>query len=247
MEWKIIHLPIINSTNDYAKQISSVHTSPTFIYADYQTNGKGQQNNVWYSKPNENLLCSILLPIYIPIYQNNYISRWIALTIVELLKKLNIPHSSIKIKWPNDIIVQTNSSFKKISGILIENTIEQNHIKQSIIGIGININQTNFYHLNKIATSIKLITQQTYRISEIIHLFIQIINEFLPLIELQQYNAINQKYLNYLYGWQHNFLFRYQNQIYSGKIIQIHDDGKISVQTPSFTHIYTHKQIQFII
>ncbi len=144
MNWNIIHLTETISTNDYIKEHTNTLKPPLLIHADYQTKGRGQQNTTWYSEPNQNLLCSILLDTYLPIQENNYISRWISIIIVQLLKKLSIPDSVIKIKWPNDIIINTSKNgYKKVAGILIENNIEKNFITKTIIGIGLNVNQVD--------------------------------------------------------------------------------------------------------
>lgn len=247
MNWNIIHLPETDSTNEYAKTHLNNIPLPAFIYADYQTKGKGQQNNTWYSEPNKNLLCSIALPIHISAEKNNYISQWISVILVELLIKAKIPPHLIKIKWPNDIIIQTNDGYKKIAGILIENIIEKTHLTHSIIGVGLNINQTGFLQLHKTATSIQLITHQNYEIDNLINTFVQIINEFLPLITLQQFQIIHQLYLQHLYGWQTEFLFKDKNQILKGKITHLSDDGKITVSVDNNARTYSNKQIQFIL
>ena len=67
------------------------------------------------------------------------------------------------IKWPNDIIVNE----KKICGILIENIISNNIIKKSVIGFGININQTKFKKYNIPATSLKILNQKSYKIKKL--------------------------------------------------------------------------------
>ncbi len=245
MNWKIIHLQEIESTNEYAKSISP-NQLPAFIYADYQTKGKGQQNNTWYSEQGKNLLCSIVLPINLPVQYNNYISRWTSVLLVQLLLKFSVPKDKIKIKWPNDIIVKENDNYKKIAGILIENTIEHQYINQSIIGIGLNINQTNFPQFKKTATSLQLLTHQEYTIPSIVQSLISITEKYLPMMEYQKYDAINQEYIPYLYGWQSDFLFRLNNQIYKGKIIQLNDNGSISIQTPEFTRTFQNKEIEFL-
>lgn len=248
MNWNIIHLSETTSTNDYLKQYINTTTSFTLVYADYQTKGRGQQNTAWHSEPNKNLLCSILIAPYLPVHKNNYISRWISTVIVKTLNNLSIPLSSIKIKWPNDIIIQTSpNNYKKIAGILIENTIENNLITKTIIGIGININQTEFQQLNKTATSVKLITNQTLNIKQVINTLIENINQYYPLLSYQKKSVINQEYIQYLYGWQTEFLFKQNNQILKGKIIDILDDGKIVVNINHQNKTYTNKEIEFLL
>ncbi|GIV27803.1 MAG: biotin--[acetyl-CoA-carboxylase] ligase [Bacteroidia bacterium] len=247
MKFEKKHLTQIDSTNNYAKQNLEKVNIPTIIYADFQTNGRGQQNNVWYSEPSKNLLCSIVLPLYLPIQYNNYISRWTAIVLVEFLKNY-IDEPLIKIKWPNDLIIYTNKEYKKIAGILIENNIEHKLITKTIIGIGLNVNQTEFGIFNKIATSIALITAQTYPISLLINSLENIISNLFPLLTLQQFENINRYYINHLYGWQHEFFYKEKDTLLKGKIIGLSDDGKITIKTTNHQiHNYENKQIQFIL
>ena len=65
-------------------------------------------------------------------------SATVSLAIIKVLKKFNVP--GLKVKWPNDIM----SARYKISGILIENILKNNEIAASVIGVGLNVNQTDF-------------------------------------------------------------------------------------------------------
>lgn len=245
----ILHFSEIESTNNYAQSHLKELFLPAFIYADYQSKGKGQQNNVWYSEPKKNLLSTVVLPVYLPIQKQYYLSQWISLIIIKVLVQLGISKHLIKIKWPNDILIETNDGYKKISGILIENNIDNHIILTSIIGIGININQTNFQQLQKIATSIALITHKNYSIEYVIELLLKSIREYYNIIQLQKFNLISEQYIQYLLGWQTEFLFKEQNNILKGKITQILEDGRIKVKLSDKNNekIYTNKQIQFLL
>jgi len=245
----ILHFTEIESTNNYAQSHLKELSLPTFIYADYQSKGKGQQNNVWHSEPQKNLLSTIVLPVYLPIQKQYHLSQWISLIIIKVLVQLGISQDLIKIKWPNDILVKTNDGYKKISGILIENNIDNQIITTSIIGIGLNINQTNFQQLQKTATSVALLTQKNFSIESVIELLLKSISEYYDIIQLQKFNAISEQYTQYLLGWQTDFLFKEQNNIFKGKIIHLFEDGKIKVKLSdeNTEKIYINKQIQFLL
>src|SRR5690606_31644424 len=121
--------------------------------------------------------------------------------------------------------------------------IEKNNITKSILGIGLNINQTDFQQLNKTATSLALITNQNYHIHNITEKLMYHINKYYPLIELQQFSAINQKYLEYLYGWQNDFIFKYQQEILKGQIIALNEDGTILLKCNNQTYRFANKEI----
>jgi BirA family biotin operon repressor/biotin-[acetyl-CoA-carboxylase] ligase len=78
-----------------------------------------------------------------------------SVSIIQALETFNIPELSIK--WPNDIM----SYNKKIGGILIENSIKSDGNINSIVGLGLNVNQTNFEYLPK-ASALAVICNTTF-------------------------------------------------------------------------------------
>jgi BirA family biotin operon repressor/biotin-[acetyl-CoA-carboxylase] ligase len=148
----IIKLDAIDSTNDYLKALANDKPLDNFttVVAQNQTKGRGQLGTQWQSEPDKNLTMSILfkevLTDKVDIF---YINAAVAITLIRVLESLNIP--KVTVKWPNDIMADA----KKVGGILIENSIKSDGTIRSIIGIGLNVNQTDFSNLPK-ATSIAL-------------------------------------------------------------------------------------------
>lgn len=137
----IIKLDAIDSTNEYLKQLISnkLHQNYTVVTANFQTNGKGQMGSTWSSEAGKNLTMSILVQDVLNNSQDMfYFNMAVALSVQEVLKSYDVSNTSIK--WPNDIMSGKN----KLGGILIENLIKQDGTISSIIGIGLNVNQTNF-------------------------------------------------------------------------------------------------------
>ncbi len=147
----IIKLNAIDSTNNYLKKIivDEGISDYTVVTAKFQTEGKGQLGTKWDSEDSKNLICSVYKKdINIKAQDQFVISALVSLALIKTLRKANL--SNLHIKWPNDIM----SDNKKICGILIENIVKENYIKDSVIGIGLNVNQTIFNNLPN-ATSIK--------------------------------------------------------------------------------------------
>jgi BirA family transcriptional regulator, biotin operon repressor / biotin---[acetyl-CoA-carboxylase] ligase len=170
---KLIKLDAIDSTNDFLKGLSNSQTLENFtvVTAESQTNGKGQMGAKWVSESGKNLIVSVLIK---DVLKDNleifYLNFAIALAICDGLEHFEIP--KITIKWPNDIM----SDDKKIGGILIENSIKSDSSIVSIVGFGININQTNFDYLPK-ASSLKIILSQEFDKLEILdHIYTSILN-----------------------------------------------------------------------
>ena len=149
MDWKIIHIDETDSTNRWLQQHeegsfgvnADLHKKnrPLCVLADYQTAGKGCGTNSWESERGKNLTFSLLIhPTEVPASRQFVISEWVSVALCETLE--HYIYNKVEIKWPNDIYVGD----RKIAGILIENTLKGNHIKDSIIGIGLNVNQQEF-------------------------------------------------------------------------------------------------------
>ncbi|MBA4277168.1 biotin--[acetyl-CoA-carboxylase] ligase [Flavobacterium sp.] len=161
---KLIKLDAIDSTNEFLKGLSNDQLVENFtvITTEIQTKGKGQMGAKWVSEPGKNLIMSVLVKDFLldgnSIFDINIV---VSVSIIQTLETLNIP--GLSIKWPNDIM----SYNKKIGGILIENSIKSNGTINSIIGFGLNVNQTNFEHLPK-ASALALICNTTFDKEEIL-------------------------------------------------------------------------------
>lgn len=137
MEWKIIHIDETDSTNRWLRDNGG--DADMVVVADYQTAGKGQGTNSWESERGKNLLFSVLYhPQEILANRQFQISMAISLAIADALEE---QIGDVSIKWPNDIYW----SNAKIGGILIENRLMGQTIRDSIIGVGINVNQRQFH------------------------------------------------------------------------------------------------------
>lgn len=138
---KIITLDSTPSTNTWLRKHPDTPHA-TFVAARDQTAGRGQRGNTWESEPGMNLTFSVIFcPKMIKPDRQFAISRAVSLAIVDILRN-HLPHpESISVKWPNDIY----AGERKICGILIENSISCEHIIRSIAGIGLNVNQKQFF------------------------------------------------------------------------------------------------------
>lgn len=139
----IIWLESIDSTNEEARRRFHELDNLSVLSAYQQTAGRGQRGNTWTSEPGDNLTFSIVLKYAsgaltpIRAVDQSAISEITALSVVDLLSSHGI---GAEIKWPNDIYVAD----RKICGILIEHSVRDACLSSSIIGIGLNVNQTEF-------------------------------------------------------------------------------------------------------
>ena len=129
-----------------------------FLRTDFQTAGRGQTGNGWESEEGKNLLCSILLPPRQNLFELNVIT---SVAVHRMISKLGI--SELTIKWPNDIYWRD----KKVAGILIENAIIGNEVKYSIAGIGLNVNQIEWFSNAPNPVSLKQIYGIDFDVEEV--------------------------------------------------------------------------------
>ena len=206
--------------------------------ADVQTQGKGQRGNIWLSESGKNLLSSFVFKPDNLSVENQIAITWAtSLSLLETLRKFNI---EALIKWPNDIFV----GGKKIAGILIENQLQGTRISCSIIGIGLNLNQTFFDDLN--ATSVLLETKQIVEPRTFLNILAHEMNEQFQLIYSSNFKILKVEYENNLF--QMNELKSYEDEfgVFVGKIIGTTEEGKILIEKSNAIQSYGLKEVTFL-
>ncbi len=175
-KYNIIWLDEVDSTNSEAVRRLDSLDNMSVLSALCQTAGRGKDTHKWITAPGENLTFTIVLKYsasspssYPPFPAANQmlLSAAAAASVVKYLGEKGI---SAWVKWPNDVYVGD----KKICGILIEHRIKGNLLKSSIIGIGINVNQTIFDPLVPNPTSVALLTGKRFEIREEMNRFCEI-------------------------------------------------------------------------
>ena len=221
-----IKLNAIDSTNDFLKALASNQKIENFtvVTAKSQYKGRGQMGTEWQTEEGKNLITSILIKKTIPNTELIFVLNIaIAISIIEALKKIKIPDLSIK--WPNDIM----SGRKKIAGILIENNIKENGKIQSIVGIGLNINQTNFENLPK-ASSLKVITGKDCEIEEILFNIIDKIKSNISNIKSENSEILWKKYHDMLFKLGKPAVFENtKKEKFMGIIQKVNSNGLLDI------------------
>lgn len=161
----LIELSTIDSTNIYAmSQIKEgLARSGSCYTADFQTHGKGQHGRVWESSKGQNLLCSYILELkqldldknWAP---NDQIGFSAAIALGARAFFAAFAGEETKIKKPNDIYFRD----RKAGGILIENLVRGKEWTWTVIGIGMNINQSSFSSAAVNPISLQEITNQSW-------------------------------------------------------------------------------------
>lgn len=242
---KIIKLDAIDSTNTFLREMSYNNQVENFtiVIAKNQVNGRGQMNAVWESENGKNLTFSILLKLdQVTITNQFYISKVVSLAIYDVLDTLLT--IKISIKWPNDILAEG----KKICGILIENSVKKTMIHQSIVGIGLNVNQEVFKNLPN-ATSMKLISKENYDLDFVLENFVDSIKKYISILDKNDFQEIDKLYLNRLYkiGIPSMFKNMLNNTVFMGKILGVSNQGQLNIELEDETvSQFNLKEIEFL-
>lgn len=235
---KIISFDTLPSTNDFLMELSKKDANSwTVIYAKEQTQGKGYAGNQWQVKANENLTFSLLIKSDLSYAELIYLNQWVARSIQRVLVKY-LGH--VCIKWPNDIILND----KKVCGVLIENYKHQQQMN-SVIGIGLNVNQTDFNQLPN-ATSMALETAKTYDIMTILTNLVDELKNSYSLLENRQFEQISLEYNQFLYRRDILSTFKIQDEVKKGIIRKATNQGTLIVEFDGIEQEFLHKQIELI-
>ena len=224
-----IELDKIDSTNNYSARILQDQRLPegTLIRANYQTGGRGQRGHNWESEPNMNLLCSIVLyPVFLGIQDQFLLNKTIALAVFNTVNEM-LPGSLLSIKWPNDILLEG----RKLSGILIENTIAGSQIVSSLAGVGINLNQTEFHDTTANAISLKQEMNQTIDVEEIVANFCKQLEIVYLQLKFGNHQKLEQDYQNALWKKDELVDFRLEGKQFPAIVKRIDKQGRLVVKS----------------
>jgi biotin-[acetyl-CoA-carboxylase] ligase BirA-like protein len=152
------HFKEIASTNDTIKELLEDHDK-VIVTADEQISGRGRNSRSWLGNSGANVYfsygtrqCSTMSSTELSL---NQAVGCIAAR--EALVKV-CGADIFKLKYPNDIMVNTENGFRKICGVLVENSFSGSVCQTSVIGIGINVNQSSFQQeISEKAISLKML------------------------------------------------------------------------------------------
>ena len=236
-----------SSTNDYLARLCKESKAKEFytVMAESQTNGKGQRGNSWESEAGKNLTFSIVLyPTALEANKQFCLSMLAAFACHEALDNYT---DGFSIKWPNDIYWKD----KKIGGILIENELEGKYIVQTIIGIGLNINQDVFRSNAPNPVSLKQILGAEIKIEEVMMKVVHgIVGGYRQLethfdITLQTIGILYRKHL-----YRHKGMFPYRDA--QGEFLaeyqKVEPDGHLILKDEQGTlRRYAFKEVEFVL
>ena len=238
------------STNQYLSQLCNQLQESvaelTTVTAEFQTAGKGQRGNTWEAEEGKNLLFSfVLYPSFLEARRQFILSQIVSLAIKEELSRWS---DEITIKWPNDIYWKD----KKICGILIENDLSGHHIRRSIAGIGININQEVFNSDAPNPVSLKQITGKEHDRYEILAHILRRVQIYYNSLQMEDFavysDEISTRYARSLFRRRGLHPYEDANGKFLARLLRVEQDGRFVLEDEGGSEReYLFKEVQYIL
>ncbi|MEJ6734170.1 MAG: biotin--[acetyl-CoA-carboxylase] ligase [Flavobacteriales bacterium] len=238
---KIIRLDNVNSTNSFLSE--NLNDSSFFegvvVVANAQTQGRGQGENLWHSNSGDNLLFSVLLQPKCDLIYQFYLNQFIAVSICQTLKQFGL---DCQIKWPNDILVNK----KKIAGILIENKIQGRMLHSSIVGVGLNVNQSDFPDQLINPTSMKLLLKDSIETNQVLETLIVQLEKYYFQFKRNELNVINENYQSLLFKRNEKAYFIIKGKRVETIIREVNKQGEIVLEIDNELKSFSNSEIKMI-
>jgi BirA family biotin operon repressor/biotin-[acetyl-CoA-carboxylase] ligase len=230
----------IPSTIDEARDEKYCHGD--VIVADHQTAGRGQRGHKWASPRGENLMFSAVLDTrFLLVTEQFLLLQTVALALTDMLATYGIDSS---IKWTNDIYVGD----RKITGVLIDHTIRDGRLARSGVGVGINVNQTNFEEWLPNPTSMKLCSGLELDRRDVLERFMECLTARYEMLKGGQREQILADYHSKIYRL--NIPAQYElpdGKVFTGVIRGIKPSGDLIIEDACGTKCFLFREVQFVI
>ena len=237
----IYHFSTTASTNDDARD--EKYREGDVVWADFQTAGRGQRGHEWHSRKGENLTFSVVLePTFVPIAEQFSVSEVVALSLVDMLAEYGI---EAKIKWTNDIYVGD----KKLVGILIEHSLAPSSLRRTVVGVGINVNQTEFDASLPNPVSMAQLLGKELNAEEVLQRFMSHLQQNYELLRSGGKAELHDRYNALLYRKNEYHTYALPSgEKFSAKIVGTAPSGALRLENESGeTKDYLFKEVEFII
>ena len=243
---KRIALEETTSTNAYAKTLpEDGNHELTLVTTEFQTAGRGAGTNTWESERGKNLLFSLVVyPQRLQANQMFALSEVTALAIRDaLVAQCSMFNVQCSIKWPNDIY----HADKKIVGMLIENDLRGKWVRRSIIGVGVDVNQTRFLGDAPNPVSLAQILGKEVDRDQVLESILHQFNYYYGMMEREQFADLHNRYMQYLY--RKNGLYSYADATgtFQARIIDVESTGHLVLECQNGEQRrYDFKEVRFL-
>ena len=238
---KVFRFDEVSSTNDILRSLADKGETShgTVVIAQYQSSGRGQSGNSWESESGKNILLSMhIIPYNVTAPEQVFLNLFAGLAVFDFVNAF-FPGKT-KIKWPNDIYVEG----KKIAGILIENSLQGNLIKNSLIGIGVNLNQSGFSSPK--STSFSMLAGSEFNMEDMVDRLITSANKRYDELLQDLKNKLTEDYLNVLFLKGEQAMFNIGEKAVEGEITGIDATGRLKLKVGEEIKLFSFKEISYL-
>ncbi len=166
---EILYFKELDSTNRHARQLAAQGAKEgTLVIANEQTQGRGRRGRGWLSPSGDSILMSLILR---PKMHPSQVAKLSLLTSVAVAQAIReVTGLDARIKWPNDIVCVG----RKVCGMLLEMTADEQSVHDVVAGIGINVHQKEFdAEIAGTASSLELLCGRFIRRSDVVCAFLR--------------------------------------------------------------------------
>ncbi|MBQ8968573.1 MAG: biotin--[Bacteroidaceae bacterium] len=265
--FRMMEMDEVTSTNDFLRYYHPVGPERrlTLVTAEYQTAGRGAGTNRWESARGQNLLFSLLThPRHIQAERMFVLSEALALAIREALESEELRvksekiatalaqedrdfplftlQSSFSIKWPNDIYYGDG----KVCGMLIENDLQGRRVENCVMGVGVNVNQTEFETPPNPASLAQILghpLERRFVLERIVERFARYYNW----TEQGRFEELHTMYLGHLYRRGEEYTYADEMGHFRGTIVDVEPTGHLIVRDAmGRDRRYAFKEVEYV-
>lgn len=226
---EIHYRDVLPSTNIKALQLAAEGAvEGTLVVTDEQTSGRGRMNRTWHSPSGKGVWMSLILTPDIPVAKTPQLTLLTAVAVAQALEEVS--SLQMQIKWPNDILCNG----KKIVGILTELQAEADRVSSIIVGIGINVNQSQSdfpTEIQSIASSLSIEQKTMFDRARIIQTILKKFEERYLEFLSDGFKSIKPIWESYAAIQGKEITARTLQGLISGKSLGIDDEGVLLLVT----------------
>jgi BirA family biotin operon repressor/biotin-[acetyl-CoA-carboxylase] ligase len=225
--YNLIMFDEIDSTNLEARRLIESGIDNDFvIVSSKQTKGRGRKGKEWVSEEG-NLYLSLILRPYGRSHTFCQLSFVTAIALYDSIASLAKEHNptiDLRLKWPNDILVNQ----AKISGILLE-SVKHSYKEYIIIGVGLNVNVTP-RGLNRETSSLEQVFNHKFDVNQILALFMSNFHRYYKKWQMDGFDKLRKLWLSRAHKIGDIITISNDNLRISGAFKDINNQGAIRLK-----------------
>lgn len=243
----IEYVEIVDSTNVYLLEKEEDERIGKLVCAHEQTAGKGMGSNCWESAPGQNLTFSMGFDLSFMRAEDQFLlSQAVPLGLFDVLETMVMcdPEAALSVKWPNDLYYGN----RKLCGILINSTIHGEMMGVSVVGVGLNVNQTCFGDWPTHPVSLKMIIGKEIDLNPLLKRLVDAVEQRVSMLSTDDGVArIKADYLHRLYRYHSWGDYEVDGQKVKRFVTGIDLFGHLETLDESGKkHVYDIKEIRFL-